>query len=298
MAYLLLCHKNPKQINIFINQLLRYGDCDIYIHMDIKSKSLCNQIKKNERVHCFSKYNVRWGSFEIVLAGLYLMKKAIDSNNTYTHFYFGTGQDLLVKNGLYDYLGQSSADAFIHIKGEITNNNRAAARYLISWPKKLMIRDDWHPYRFIRIAIQLLCSVGIKTYPNKEKLLQTPKFYEGHTWFIAKNEVIKYIVDYCSEHKDYVNYWKNSLASDLMFFQTIIMNSPYKDNLEDELMYVNFGKTFGTMNHPLTITMENCKELKNGKWFCARKFETEESELSKRAINYFINSVTSSGKEG
>lgn len=213
------------------------------------------------------------------------MKKAIDSNNTYTHFYFGTGQDLLVKNGLYDYLGQSSADAFIHIKGEITNNNRAAARYLISWPKKLMIRDDWHPYRFIRIAIQLLCSVGIKTYPNKEKLLQTPKFYEGHTWFIAKNEVIKYIVDYCSEHKDYVNYWKNSLASDLMFFQTIIMNSPYKDNLEDELMYVNFGKTFGTMNHPITITMNDIKTIEDGNWFCARKFELTED---KEVINYFI----------
>ena len=70
-----------------------------------------------------------------------------------------------------------------------------------------------------------------------------------------------------------------------MFFQTIIMNSQYANNVCDELMYVNFGKTFSTMNHPLTITMEDVASIEKSNCFCARKFEY----LTNRdVIDYYI----------
>lgn len=36
IAYLLVAHKNPEQVNMFINQLLQYGACDVYVHVDKK----------------------------------------------------------------------------------------------------------------------------------------------------------------------------------------------------------------------------------------------------------------------
>ena len=33
IAYLLVAHKCPEQVNLFINQLLNYGDCDVYVHV-------------------------------------------------------------------------------------------------------------------------------------------------------------------------------------------------------------------------------------------------------------------------
>lgn len=284
LAYLLVAHKCPEQINLFVSQLLEYGDCDIYIHVDKKSPNLMNEIVSKPNIHLFCEYDVRWGSFEIVKAAILLMKKAVESGNEYTHIYFGSGQDLLVKKGLYDYLNNHKSNIFLAIKGEVTNNNRVSSRYRIKWPKSLMIRNDWHLYRFIRIGMQLLCKFGIVVSPNTKSINNDIRFYEGRTWFIAPFEVAKYIVSFIDSNADFVEYWEDSLASDLMFFQTIIMNSPYKDYVKDELMYVKFGRTFGTMNHPIDITIEDDETIEKGNYYCARKFEYSDI----RTINYYI----------
>lgn len=284
LAYLLVAHKNPKQVNLFIKQLLDYGDCDVYIHVDKKKPEMVGQIVKSDRVFISSVYDVRWGSFEIVKAGYYLMRMARLSGNRYTHMYFGSGQDLLVRNGLYEYLEEHPQTTFLHIVGEVTNSNRASARYRVRWPRRLMIRNDLHVYRFIRIVMQLLCKFGIVLFPNKNELKKSVRFYEGRTWFIAPIKIMEYILDYIDDNPDFENFWEESLAADLMFFQTIIMNSPYAGEVENELMYVDFGKTFRTNNHPLTVTMDQLDKIQGGAWFCARKFELNESDSSKRAF--------------
>ena len=62
------------------------------------------------------------------------------------------------------------------------------------------------------------------------------------------------------------------------------MNSPYRDKVQDELMYVEFGKSFRTNNHPLTITSDVLDKIRDGNWYCARKFELYESNSSEQAI--------------
>lgn len=287
IAYLLVAHKCPEQVNMFINQLLNYGDCDIYVHVDKKNPVLFNKIVESQRVYKCSVYDVRWGSFEIVKAALKLMRMAKESGRAYTHMYFGSGQDLLIKQGLYEFLADNSQYIFLKIVGEVKDSNRASARYRICWPHKLMIRNDLHPYRFIRIFMQILCCFGIVIKKNRKLLKRKVSFYEGRTWFIAPIYVLEYIIDYIEQNLDYVDYWEDSLASDLMFFQTIIMNSPFADMVKDELMYVNFGKTFATMNHPITIDLETAKTIQDGRFFFARKFEIEEKE----AIEFFIEKL-------
>ncbi|MGI5983139.1 MAG: hypothetical protein ACOX8F_06825 [Sakamotonia sp.] len=287
MAYLLVAHKCPEQVNIFISQLLNYGDCDIYIHVDKKNPELFDKIIESPRVIKCSVYDVRWGSFEIVKAALELMRLAKESGRKYTHMYFGSGQDLLIKQGLYDFLANNSKQIFLKIVGEVKNTDRASARYRICWPHKLMIRNDVHPYRFVRIFMQILCRFGIVINKNKKILKREISFYEGRTWFIAPIYVLDYIVDYVEQNPDYVDYWEDSLASDLMFFQTLIMNSPYAGMVKDELMYVKFGKTFATMNHPITINLETAKKIQNDRFFFARKFEIEEKE----AIEFFVEKL-------
>ncbi len=285
IAYLLVAHKCPEQVNLFINQLLNYGDCDVYVHVDKKNIQLLESIIKSPRVFLCSIYDVRWGSFEIVKAALELMRMVKESGRTYTHVYFGSGQDLLVKKGLYEYLAENDNKIFLHIVGEITDSKRASSRYRICWPHKLMIRDDLHLYRFIRIIMQILCSLGVVINKNKKQLKKPVRFYEGRTWFIAPISVLRYILEYIDKNPDFVDFWEDSLASDLMFFQTIIMNSSFADKVADELMFVNFGKTFATMNHPLNITQEMDEEIEKGIFYCARKFELSED---RSAIDYFL----------
>ena len=140
--------------------------------------------------------------------------------------------------------------------------------------------------------MQILCRFGFVINKNRKTLKRKVDFYEGRTWFIAPIHVLEYIVDYIEQNPDYVAYWEDSLASDLMFFQTIIMNSQYSNNVEDELMYVNFGKTFATMNHPVTIDLTIAKQIQNDRFFFARKFEIEEKE----AIEFFIKKLEKKDK--
>ena len=70
IAYLLVAHKCPEQVNLFIEQLLEYGDCDVYVHVDKKNPQLQKSIVKSPRVYTFSIYDVKWGSFEIVQAAV------------------------------------------------------------------------------------------------------------------------------------------------------------------------------------------------------------------------------------
>lgn len=287
IAYLLLAHKSPEQINVFIRQLLDYGDCDIYIHVDKKAESIIPQIISDGRVTIVSKYKVSWGSFEIPKAAMELMRIAVDSGKRYTHYYFGSCQDLLVKKGLYEFLAQDPKSTFIRINKSVDNHSRASARYRVRWPKQLMIRNDWHVYRFVRIAIQYLCQLGFVYRKNRRSAPDGIVFYEGRTWFIAPSNMIDYILSYLHEHPEFIDFWEESLASDLMFFQTIMMNSLYKDEIKDELMYVNFGKSFGTMNHPIDVTIEDDRIIENGNYFCARKFNYDD----KKTYDYYLKKV-------
>lgn len=288
IAYLLVAHKSPEQVNLFINQLLDYGDCDVYVHVDKKNPELYEKIIDSPRVMKCSIYDVRWGSSEIVKAAFELMRRAKEADKNYTHMYFGSGQDLLIKKGLYEFLADNSNKIFLKIVGQVKDTDRASARYRICWPRTLMIRNDLHLYRFIRIFMQILCCCGIVIRKNKKQLKNKVNFYEGRTWFVAPMYVLEYIVNYIEKNPDYVDYWEDSLASDLMFFQTIIMNSPYSKDIENELMYVNFGKTFATMNHPVTIDMEIAKQIQNDdRFFFARKFEMDEIE----AIEFFVDKL-------
>ena len=258
------------------------------MHVDKKNPELYEKIIDSPRVMKCSIYDVRWGSSEIVKAAFELMRRAKEADKNYTHMYFGSGQDLLIKKGLYEFLADNSNKIFLKIVGQVKDTDRASARYRICWPRTLMIRNDLHLYRFIRIFMQILCCCGIVIRKNKKQLKNKVNFYEGRTWFVAPMYVLEYIVNYIEKNPDYVDYWEDSLASDLMFFQTIIMNSPYSKDIENELMYVNFGKTFATMNHPVTIDMEIAKQIQNDdRFFFARKFEMDEIE----AIEFFVDKL-------
>lgn len=288
IAYLLLAHKEPEQVNLFVRQLLEYGDCDIYIHVDSKNKTMSKDIITNDHVFVYSEYDVRWGSFEICKATLLLMQKAQQSGKSYSHFYYGSGQDLLVKKGLYEFLANNRNKIFMRVNREIKKGDRASARYLVKWKKNLMVRGDRHIYRYVRGFIQLLCSKGIVLHRNKKRLSQQIKFFEGDTWFIAPFNILEYILQYLQENRDYYEYWENSLASDIMFFHTILMNSEYQASIEDELMYVHFGDTFFSKNHPMVITIDDNDKIDSGRYFCARKFDFADKET----IDFYIEKTT------
>lgn len=271
MAYCLLAHSNAKQINMYVAQLLNAGECEIFIHIDKKSEEIRKGIIIDERVHTYCKYNVRWGSFEIVEAGIFLMNEAL-KKDCFSHIYFGTGQDYMVRNGLYDHLKSLPQNLFIKIEGKEQGKEMWRSQFLIRWPKWLMKRGDLSIERFIRIGMSFLCKCGINWRKNQYSL-EGMEIYHGHTWFIIPVKAARYIISFIDCNPGYSEFWRESLAPDLLFFHTIIMNSEYSEFVKDELMYVEFGDTFTTWNHPKTIIYEDIQKIEMSQAFFARKFD-------------------------
>ena len=71
---------------------------------------------------------------------------------------------------------------------------------------------------------------------------------------------------------EYIDYYKGSLVPDESIFQTIYMNSRFKDKYYDKLTYVNWK---GQINHPKTFTIEDCDELEKVNYLMARKFDED-----------------------
>jgi hypothetical protein len=274
---------------MFIKQIQNYGDADIYIHVDKKNSKMVNEIKKSEHVFVISEYEVRWASFEMMAATISLMKLILQSGNDYTHIYYGSGNDLLVRRGLYKYLSNHPDDLFMKIECKMDDSKPDSSRYRVKWPRKLMVRENWHPYRFIRGILHRLCSVGIIPLKNGHHLDEKITIYRGSQWFIVPYEVIEFFVSYISDNPDYLEFWKDVLAPDEFIFQTLAMNSRYKDKVKPSLMYIDVVDTLKAHNHPKTITMDDIKKIDEAETcFAARKFDLNEDE---EVIRYYVNNV-------
>lgn len=118
IAYILLVHNNPEQLNLFLKQILSDPDCDVYIHIDKKNHAMEKQLIKDERIKVFSVYEVRWASFEMMAGTIMLMKAAIESGIQYSHVYYGSGNDLMVRKGFHEFLNNNPETLFMNIIGQ------------------------------------------------------------------------------------------------------------------------------------------------------------------------------------
>lgn len=93
IAYLILIHNQPKQIERLTKLLVKTGDC--YLHLDKKTgmKGFLNDFKAPDNTYLFSKYRVSWAGWSMVAAYMYLLQQAFSSSKKYDRFVLMTGQD-------------------------------------------------------------------------------------------------------------------------------------------------------------------------------------------------------------
>ena len=117
---------------------------------------------------------------------------------------------------------------------------------------------------YINIALHLGNLIDRKNTLNVD-------FYYGSQWWTLSYECAKEIYDILLKG-EYIDYYKGSLVPDESIFQTIYMNSRFKDKYYDKLTYVNWK---GQINHPKTFTIEDCDELEKVNYLMARRFDED-----------------------
>ena len=256
---LIAAHKNHNQIIRLINHLKT--DFDLYVHIDKKSTL---DIKSFDNVNIYKKYKVYHGGVSQVITTLFLLKEA--AKNNYDRYIFISAQDVPLKTNkeIVDFFDTNKNKEYISY--ESINNSEAMY-------KEMSFRLN--SYNFGKLY-RLIFHRNIRELLSNFPLIKrtTPEnIYYGSQWWNLTNNAIKYILDYTKQNPNFLKRFNYTWGSDEFYFQSILLNSEFKDNcINDCLRYLIWG--VGT---PINFTIKDYDDIKNNinNNIFARKFDED-----------------------
>ncbi|MCI1327627.1 MAG: beta-1,6-N-acetylglucosaminyltransferase [Lachnospiraceae bacterium] len=271
LAMLMLCHKNPEQINMLTHQM-KNPDIDFYIHVDKKS-DISRELVTDDQVHLLPdklRVDCKWATFSLVQAELNLLSYAA-KRRSYDFFWFCSGQDYPIKSTSYilNYFENHKHNNFLDLR--VSQNwgvhNNLDKRNEIYYPFFLFGRSKGK--RLLKRLYVEITGGYNKTFRPFKRFCPFNSYF-GSQWCCLSDETVNWIFEYLQNNHNYVSYFMHCSTPDESFFQTLVMNSPYKDKREDYLHYVDWseGKT-----SPKILTIEDIEELKHSDKLMARKFD-------------------------
>ncbi|MGG1635381.1 beta-1,6-N-acetylglucosaminyltransferase [Paenibacillus sp. NRS-1760] len=290
-AYILQIHKNPAQVNTFISQLTATDTADVYVHIDKKNyDEVSPKINRSPRINVLEEScNVKWGDISQVDATIMLLRKVLTSKVDYDFVCLRSGQDLLVKNGLKVHLMENPNKIFMSAKF-IHDRDISAAHVNMKWFDSARRQyNTFHPLRIFRSIMLKLYKKGLVLFPNRQLMPNNYLLYHGSSWFCIPIEVARFIIDFIDQNKWYYQYFKNALCPDEWFFQTLVMNSKYADQVaNDNLTYLKWGEEYNNSNHPINLSFKDIDSIEKSNKYFARKFDEREDVAM---INYYSEKV-------
>ena len=273
-AYLILAHEDTAVLRRLLS-LIDHERNDIFIHLDKNSKNIriadvLSYVKKS-KINISRKYRVHWGTNSIALATLEILKKA--SKGQYNYYHVISGADLPIKNKeeLWEFFEKHEGKEFIHFGTEQYQKD-ISCRYnkYHFFSKQLGRKRDkkfWVDMETYSLAIQRRLHI------DRTKKVSF-RFYGGANWVSITNGLAQYIVKNIGKYRRSFRFTQNS---DELVFQTIVMDSPYKDNLYHPefdndyqacVRYIDWNR-----GAPYVFRRDDYEELMASTCMFARKFD-------------------------
>jgi hypothetical protein len=281
IAYFISAYKNPESVIRLINALADDSDL-FYIHFDknVQDQTFGNWrtlIEKNSRtknITIRSEFRIKWGSFDVPKATL----------NSMNYF---EGSD-------YDYFINLTGECYplqpiSQIKGTFTDQDSGFMTFwkmpYEGWYKGGMDRINNHFFFLPQKKYPYVRKIGIPRL--RRKLPFNLKPYGGWALFCLPKELVSYVLEFLEENPSVKSFFKHTFAPGEMMFQTILMNSQFRDRIvNDNKRYVDF-----VGSHPRILTKEDYSEIKNSGKLFGRKFDpTVDDEI----LNFIDREITES----
>lgn len=277
ISILMLCHILPNQINDFIDKL-DDGHFDFFIHVDKKS-DIQARMNKRSNVYFVSderRVDVRWGQYSMVEATLQLIELA-ERTDQYDYYWLCSGQDFPIKrtDEIYEFLSNKNCN-FISIAATRNNpvdgysNTELDKRCEIVYPSWLIGRS------FVQRGLKKLYNIvtggtGNTFGPLRRKPPCDLRLYFGSQWWCLNQKTIVWVTRYVDAHPEVCEFYKKALCPDESFFHTLIMNSPYADCIEPNLVFIDWSE--GKSSPKILGALDYEKMVSSGK-LLARKIDS------------------------
>lgn len=254
LAYYIACYKNPEQVLRLIKAIY-HKDNLFFINIDEKSPDdfyetiISSQICNQDNIH-FSRKRIDWAQWNQVQVTLDVIKKALATDGSWTHFINLSGQDFPLKSQIeiQDYLLEVSNKSFLSASYYPPETEMAAVRF----------------------SAQSRIDKLFKMYRRLDLLNPEIKFYKGSQWMILSRDFCKY-ADGGRLSKKLKPLFKKVQVSDESFFPTLAANCELSSTIVwDDKRFIDW--TLGGP-HPAVLDLSYLEKISLSPAFFARKFD-------------------------
>lgn len=272
-AVLILAHKNIGQVIDLATILSK--SFNVYIHLDIKASISQDEKEKLKKlpVNVYSKYNAKWGSYNIVRSTVLLMEEALkNKENTYFHLISGQDWPLESPQKIYE---KFEKDQKIYMDYWKAIDKEKSNEKLIWWVKYYYNYDQINRrslfgkiyHRLILLFQRMLRVDKLKRLGIQEELI-----YAGQEWVDIPREPLQYAINKYKNDEKLKRLFQSSFCSDEMWLQTILCNSPYRDQINKNInRFIKWERKHGS--YPAILDEEDYNEILKSGCFWGRKFE-------------------------
>ncbi len=273
LAFLILAHKNPEQLQMLVDYLHR-NKCAVFVHIDKKSEGLfANFVRNNrnrENVHIYLKYKVYWGGYSQIKTTFFLLNESL-KKFPFDFVSLLSGQDAPVATiaAFAEKLKQHRNSSFVQwhkvpAHGTWDGNgglDRINYIWFTAFPRSLAFFYN----RVVNLTQALQKKFGVY------KKMDLPLF-GGANWFTLNKEMAVYASRYVRDHRRFFRKFRFTRCADEMIMQTILLNSPYRNDIvNDTLRFIDWNTG---PEHPRILRAEDTERLMSSGHYFARKFDS------------------------
>lgn len=283
IAYLIQVHKNPGQLQRLVTALQDEHTYFI-IHVDLNTDiNPFLEIKtdfKNNLFFTENRKKVNWGGFSQVEATIELIESLFNLKISFHFAQFISGQD-------FPIIAPKQINSFLagHIENNFINHtalpfsswglNGGMDRVIYFWPV------DKLGVKFSRVWYRIQKKLGFMRKTNQSGL------FGGSSWWTLNKDCLAYILKAAGSESAYFNSFRNTFCADEIYFQTLLLNSPFKDTIiSNNLRYINWSK--GPQYPRLLDESDYNAVIASGQHF-ARKIEEHSKLIDLLSQNHIIN---------
>ena len=237
IAYLILAHADPLHLQRLTAKLSIEGAV-IFIHVDKKSDlKKFQHIQEPRIIFINARVPVYWGDFSQVQAILNLLDAALTSKFDIQRLVLLSGVDypIVPMDDIVALFATHSATEFMNA----VQMPADTAGKPISRMNNFVVRPG--TFRIARKLKRACQRLGlIPKHRDHAAYLKDLVPFGGSTWWAITRDAGEYVRQFVHTRADIVTFFKNVECPDEAFFQTVLMNSPYAENVSRNLTYTDW----------------------------------------------------------
>lgn len=265
LAFIILSHKNPQQLCRLLSRL-QHPAIDCFVHLDAKAEINDWQEAMNMPGVYFieKRVNVTWAGYGTIQAALNGIAAVADTGQAYGFLHLISAQDypLVDMNLFHDFFCAHASQQFLDLlpPGEL---------------QRVMSKITSFHFEDLRLPGKYTIAAWLnKILPKRQHPLKL-EVYGGSLWWSLTQECANWCLEYINAHPELERFYKYTWGGDEFIFQTIIMNGPFKNSVQNNyLRYIDWSE--GKAN-PKTFTLSDFNKIIQSGKLLARKFDLEKT---------------------